>query len=425
MSDRGSDRFAEDVEGPTSLYVHVPFCSSRCSYCDFLSSVPARGDEHAVEAVIAGILERVEGLARRFGVDDFHSLYIGGGTPSVLPRPLLRRLLEGLGPRAGRAVEWTVEANPESLDEEFLDILEGEGVTRLSLGIQSLDDSLLGELGRGAKSATALAALTRAARRRLRVSADLIAGMARRDGLAAEARALVETGVGHISIYDLSLEEGTVLEKRWRNGDFVLQDEDAVAEDRGAAEEVLAAKGFSRYEVSNYALPGMESAHNLVYWRMGSWLGAGPGASGTLALRPAVAESSHDAASWSSRGAGPWPARPGIDGASLRIEETRSLSVYAAGGASAVAKESRVAPADAAFETMMMGFRTAEGLDTGAFERRFGAKAEDLIGRTLDSWAPRLRRLPGRLSLDARGLDLLNRFLSDCLEELGPLFPRP
>ncbi len=416
MSGPSHDAAQVAAEGPTSLYIHVPFCSSRCSYCDFLSYVPCRGDEALVEGLIAAILHRVEELAGRFGVGDFRSLYIGGGTPSTLPRPLLKRLLRGLAPRAGRAVEWTVEANPESLDEEFLDILEGEGVNRLSLGVQSLDDDLLSELGRGAKSATALAALGRAACRRLRVSADLIAGMARRGGLAAEARSLVEAGAGHLSIYDLTLEEGTSLEGRWRKGEVVLQDEDEAAADRAAAEEVLTANGFHRYEVSNYSLPGEESAHNLVYWRMGSWLGVGPGASGTMALAPAGAGSASDA--------GP-RARPGLDGGSLRIEETRSLEIYLAGGAAAEAKETRIAPVDAAFETMMMGFRTDEGLDIGAFERRFGLEAERLIGRTLEIWRPRLRRRPGFLSLDGRGLDLLNRFLADCLEELGPLFPRP
>jgi len=397
---------------PDSLYVHIPFCGSRCSYCDFFSTVTDRNDDGIVGAVVTATLERIEELALRFGVTGFRTVYVGGGTPSALPRDELRRLLSGIGRRAGSVREWTVEANPESTDEDFLDILRGAGVTRLSFGIQSLDDRLLSELGRKARAADSISALRRAARLDFRLSADLIAGVSRAGGLAEELRFLVEEGVEHLSVYDLTLEEGTVLKSRWERGQFSIQGEDEAADERRAADEILATRGYSRYEVSNYALPGSESAHNLVYWRMGSWIGAGPGATGTI---------SEDWAEEQTGGIG--AARPGLDGGSLRIEETRSLRRYAAGAAGAEAKESLVSPADSAFEVMMMAFRTREGLDCAAFERRFGLEPAGLIADSLERWKPRIVRGENRIALDAAGLDLLNRFLVDCLAELETTFP--
>jgi oxygen-independent coproporphyrinogen-3 oxidase len=358
-----------------------------------------------MDAVVSGTLARFESLAGRFAAEEFRTLYVGGGTPSFLPRQALRRLLHGIGTRAASGVEWTVEANPESVDGEFLDLLEGEGVTRLSLGVQTFDDRMLSELGRPSDAASALSALRLASRRNLRLSADLIAGFEREGGLAEEAGILADEGCGHVSIYDLTLEPGTLLEGRWRKGDFALEDEDRTADERESAEEGLSRRGFTRYEVSNYALPGMEAEHNLVYWRMGSWLGVGPGASGTIARR--------------SEGA----ARPGVDGGCLRIDEARSLEAYASeSGPTAV--ETEVEPYDAAFEALMMAFRTKAGLDRGAFERRFGLDPPSIIGASLEKWRRHARREGGRLSLDGRGLDLLNSFLSDCLSEMEGTFPR-
>ena len=368
-----------------------------------------------MEAVARATLARVDTLVARFGAGRFDTLYVGGGTPSVLDRDTLRFLLRGLARRAAAGAEWTVEANPESIDEDFLSILEDEGVTRISIGVQTLDEGRLAELGRPAGAAAAMASLRLAARRRLRLSADLIAGFSREKGLAEEARILAEEGCGHLSIYDLTLEEGTSLERRHRRGDFGMEDEDRASDEREAAEEGLAALGLRRYEVSNYAIPGMESAHNLVYWRMGSWLGAGPGASGTLVRRPG------DGA---PRRPGDMTPRLGIDGGALRIDEVRSPEAYAAGDAAATAVESEVNPFDSAFEVMMMAFRTTEGLDAGAFAARFGVEAEALVGQSLAKWGARLRREGSRLALDGRGLDLLNSFLSDCLAEMEGTFPR-
>jgi len=372
---------------------------------------------------VEATLSRVDALSRRFpsagaagGAEGrrglpFDTLYVGGGTPTVLPRPLFRRLLAGLASRAPGLLEWTVEANPESLDAEAVDAMLECGVTRISLGVQSLDDGLLALLGRPATARVAEVALARAAASGLRVSADLMAGLPRATRLEEEALRLLELGAGHLSVYDLILEEGTPLTAA--AGRLQLPDEDEAADERDRLESALVGRGFRRYEVSNYAPPGGESLHNLAYWRMDSYLGAGPGAVSTLV------------------------ASPGSGGASLRIEETADPAAYAASGAKGPAATETAIPArEAAFEAILMGYRTIFGPDRAGFQARFGLGVEELVGGTLAAWAghlvpaaewpagvPGADRGPGRRSLDGAGLDLLNRFLGDCLEELEKRFP--
>lgn len=410
---------------PRALYVHIPVCRSRCAYCDFHSLSSASWSPAALEGLVDGILARVDGLFSRFPADDsFLTAYVGGGTPTALPRPLLGRLLQGLSARLSRfrkPREWTMEANPESLDEEALDLAEAAGVTRISLGVQSLDDELLSRLGRIADSGTAMEAVGRAAARPgLRVSADLISGLPRKagpHGLSAEVAALLGAGVGHLSIYDLTLEEGTRLHAEVESGDFRLPDPDEALDERLEAEAALRQAGFRRYEVSNYAPEGKESLHNLIYWHMDSYLGAGPGAVSTL-----VPSGSLDAAS----GGGP------DSSSSLRIEEGRMVP----GRGQEPARETPIGPRDSVFEALLMAYRTVFGLDEGAFRSRFGLSSEVLIGRTRAAWSGRL--IPAApwpaafaasaaagpsLALDSEGLDLLNRFLVDCLSELESSFP--
>ncbi len=402
---------------PASLYVHVPICASKCAYCDFFSLPASSLPEDFESGLVRATLERASRLAERFGADGFDTVYIGGGTPTMLGAEALESLLRGIGALAsgsrGRGPrEWTIEANPDSLGPEGLDIMARGGVTRLSVGVQSLDPTELELLGRRHGREAALKALRAAAERGFKVSADLIAGIPRRkgggpralDGLARFARELADAGARHISAYDLSIEEGTALAARREDYDF--PDEDEAWEERRLLESELEAGGMRRYEVSNYSARGDECLHNLAYWRMDSYIGAGPGAVSTIALE---------------------------GGSSLRIEEAESIEGYGEGGRFSAA-ETPIPLREAAFETMMMSFRTRFGLDTDAFLERFGMRAEELIGETLASWAPRLgagEAWPGTpagrgragIALDGGGLDLLNRFLGDCLEELRAKFP--
>jgi len=395
---------------PSALYAHVPLCRSKCSYCDFFSLPAASLPEGAADRLVDSILRRAFELSERFEVSAYRTVYIGGGTPTILSAPQLGRLLNGLAGLARGAAEWTVEANPESLTPERLEVIAKSGVTRLSLGVQSLDDWTLALLGRPHDAAGAERALRLAAGSGLAISADLIAAVplskACRPGalaparsLADEASRLVELGAGHLSIYDLVVEEGTRIAEALRRGELERPGEDEAWEERAAAEALLSSAGFRRYEVSNYAPSGSECAHNLAYWRMDSYIGAGPGAVSTIA------------------GIG----GPGYaDGASFRVEECRDLAGYP-DRAAELAREERIAPRDAAFESIMMGFRTRFGVDLDVFEERFGVDLHQMTPAALAAWSDRL--VPGwgggrRLALDDRGLDLLNRFLADCLAEI-------
>ena len=399
---------------PRALYVHVPLCRSRCAYCDFFSLAAAQYSPARLEGLIDAILARLDEAMRDNPPvgGGFDTVYIGGGTPTALPRPLLSRLLKGIASRSASIGEWTLEANPESLDAEALESALGAGVTRLSLGVQSLDDELLKALGRGARRVDCEKAFELAhSFGGLDLSADLIAGLPRRSPLAEEARHLVELGAEHLSIYDLSLEKGTRLEAMVEGGGFVLPPLDESADERSEAEAALERLGLRRYEISNFSRPGRECRHNLVYWRMDSYLGIGPGAVSTFRLRPQEGEAA------------------GHRGSSLRVEEARDVEAYCS-TRPFPRFETPIGPRDSAFETVMMGFRTIFGVDGRAFAERYGLELEAVIGKTLAAWATYL--VPASappasgsrdLALNGRGMDILNRFLLDCLGEIESSFP--
>lgn len=424
---------------PRALYVHVPLCASKCAYCDFFS-LPASSLAPGFETeLVSATLDRAASLVGRFcqsraegarqafaGARLFDTVYLGGGTPTMLSPLGLEQLFKGIAELArfgdepeSSPLEWSVEANPDSLSREKLELMARLGARRISIGVQSLDPEELSLLGRVHGPEDALAAVSAAAALGLDVSADLMASLprasrrgdapSRRDSsardpgrLARYAKELVASGASHLSIYDLTLEEGTPLHRARLGLDF--PDEDEAWEERRELESALGELGFRRYEVSNYAPVGKESLHNLAYWRMDSYLGAGPGAVSTIARE---------------------------DGSSLRIEEPKNAASYRASWPEA--NETAIDFRDAAFETAMMAFRTSFGLDLEAFESRFGMNAETLLAHSLESWAlhivpgePWPARLPRRggsepgrrIALDGAGMDLLNRFLGDCLDEL-------
>jgi oxygen-independent coproporphyrinogen-3 oxidase len=360
------------------------------------------------ERLISATLQRAGALAERFASSRIATAYIGGGTPTTLSPELFDRLLGGvealaLDIGASRPEEWTVEANPDSLADEHIDSMLEHGVTRISIGVQSLKPEELRILGRRHAPEAALGAIEKAAASGLAVSADLIAGIpAEPDEVAGTddigrlgeyASKILDAGATHLSVYDLTLEDGSPLAARRRELSF--PDEDRAWEARLVLESTLGRMGLRRYEVSNYAASGRECLHNLAYWHLDSYIGAGPSAVSTLVLR---------------------------EGRSLRIEEGRSIEGYGPDEA----LETEIGVRDSMLESIMMAFRTSFGLDEGHFARRFGIDVREVIGESLSTWAERLapgEPWPGRsesrgLALDSRGLDLLNRFLGDCLSEL-------
>ena len=267
---------------PRAAYVHVPFCRTKCLYCDF--NTYAGKDRWIPEYVAALAKEIVLGVEQPGGVA-LRSVYFGGGTPSLLTLAQLRRLMDALRHGAGVApeAEITLEANPGTFGPAYLDGLRALGVNRLSLGAQSLDDETLRRLARTHDAAQALGAvrLARAAGFRS-VNLDLIYGLPWQTLLAwqDDLRVALEAQPDHISLYALMVEQGTPLATLVGRGRWDVPDQDAVADMYEAALPVLRDAGFVHYEVSNWAKRGHESRHNLVYWRNEAYLGFGAGAHG-------------------------------------------------------------------------------------------------------------------------------------------------
>jgi oxygen-independent coproporphyrinogen-3 oxidase len=262
------------------LYVHIPFCAHKCGYCDFYSLAGRPG---LIHVYIEALLSEAAGCRGM----DFDTLYIGGGTPSLLGADLLKMLFGGLRKNfdLSHLVEATIECNPESTNADFLEAALSCGMNRLSIGVQSLDDRELKLAGRIHDSARAMAAVRQAFEVGFNnVSVDVIVGLPGQSlhSLEGTLDRLAEAGVSHISAYCLSIEEGTP---------FALHAPEGIADGDGQAllfEGVAASldrRGFVHYEISNFARPNRECLHNLNYWRGGEYLGLGPSAASHLAGR--------------------------------------------------------------------------------------------------------------------------------------------
>jgi oxygen-independent coproporphyrinogen-3 oxidase len=266
---------------PLAVYVHVPFCAAKCPYCDFNSHVRSHVDETAyTDAVLAELAARAPEAGDRRPV----SVFFGGGTPSLLSPAFFERVLTTLDRRLGLAsrTEITLEANPGSAEAARFAGYRAAGVNRLSLGVQSLDDRLLGHLGRIHDAAEARAAVAAAREAGFaNLSTDLMFGLPEQtpEGAVAELEALLALNPEHIALYELTLEPGTPFGAQPPAG---LPDDDSAADGEAALRARLAAAGFRHYEVSNHARPGYACRHNLNYWTFGDYLGLGAGAHGKL-----------------------------------------------------------------------------------------------------------------------------------------------
>ncbi|MDE6269201.1 MAG: radical SAM family heme chaperone HemW [Muribaculaceae bacterium] len=260
------------------LYIHVPFCAAKCAYCDFYSLRRPADMERWTEAVITEYALRAPHYLPDPSVG-WNTLYIGGGTPSSLPLPLLSRLMASLS-GIHRLEEATIEANPEDVTPRWLEAVAGLGFNRVSMGIQSFDDAQLSDVGRRHDSATARRALTYLAGSGLDFSADLIYGL---PGQSLESwqhslRALLDFSPSHFSAYHLSYEPGTRLYARLQAGKVTEASDSLVADMYALLTDEASRRGYLHYEISNFALPGHEAIHNSSYWDYRPYLGLGPGA---------------------------------------------------------------------------------------------------------------------------------------------------
>jgi oxygen-independent coproporphyrinogen-3 oxidase len=259
------------------LYIHIPFCIKKCDYCDFYS-LPGR--LHSIDSYIQSVLEE----ARKYQGLSFQTLYLGGGTPSLLCEdglPGLMKALNSVFDLSG-VVEATIEANPDSVTFPFLEAAQIAGINRISIGVQSLSDIELEKVGRVHTAAQAVQALTMTKDQGfLNISADVILGLPAQDwaSLMVTLETLIALNIQHISLYCLSIEPHTPLGIRMPAD---LPSDDEQAELYSCACDLLQKRGFTHYEISNFALPGYECRHNLNYWRGGEYLGLGPAAASHL-----------------------------------------------------------------------------------------------------------------------------------------------
>jgi len=359
-----------------ALYIHWPFCKSKCPYCDFNSHVRAGVDEARWRNALIAELDAAaaETEERRLA-----SIFFGGGTPSLMAPETVAALIARAGARWRLApdLEVTLEANPNSVEAAKFQGLAAAGVNRLSLGVQALDDRALRFLGRGHDAAEALAAIALARRHFARFSFDLIyarPGQSLGEWRDELERALALAG-DHLSLYQLTIEPGTAFATAAARGDLVLPDDEQQGALYEATVERLAQRGLEAYEISNFARPGGESRHNLAYWRYLDYAGIGPGAHGRLTLGVQK-----------------------IATRRKRAPESWLAAVEATGDGS----EERIAlaPGERAREMLMMGLRLAEGVDRARFQAETGMALEAALD---EAAVPRLVE-GGFVTLDAAGL---------------------
>jgi len=270
---------------PHSLYLHIPFCETRCPYCDFAIQV---GGQHLQQPYVEALIAELEWLApAAAGRSELETVYLGGGTPGLLPPPLLERLLTAVEKHCGiaKGAEVTIEANPRGLTEDVVRSWLSLGINRVSLGVQSLDDETLVWLGRNHDAAGAEEAIVAAQRAGLEnLSCDLIYAIPEQPArvFMAGLGRLLRYAPQHVSCYELTVEPSTPLARWVAAGKVRGPLEEDFLEQHRLAREVLESAGLLQYEVSNYARPGRESRHNLTYWRGKHYLAAGCGAHGFL-----------------------------------------------------------------------------------------------------------------------------------------------
>ena len=343
------------VDGGLAVYVHWPFCQSKCPYCDFNSHVRETVDEARFRAAYMTEIDHFAGLTAGRRVT---SLFFGGGTPSLMAPATVAAVIERVAHAwpLSSDVEITLEANPGSVEAKRFAGYRAAGVNRLSLGVQSFDDRSLRFLGRRHDAAQAAAALALARDVFPRVSCDLIYA---RPGQSVAAwrgelvRAL-EFETEHLSLYQLTLEPGTPFHARAARGALTEPDGDAAAALCDATHEQLERAGMAAYEISNFARPGAEARHNLAYWRGGDYLGIGPGAHGRLTSGGVTR------ATRVVRSPERW----------LRCVEQRGHGIT---------ESETIGCAARSDEMLMMGLRLAEGVCLSRLEARGGRAFDDHI----------------------------------------------
>lgn len=319
------------MEKPQALYIHIPFCNRICTYCDFPKLLSSTG---FIPLYLKALKKELETIPK----GNLKTVFLGGGTPSVLSETDLDDLLSYLQKSFGPIDEFTLEANPESLSESKIKILKANGINRVSLGVQSFDKEVLAILGREEKTEAETIRCVKALKREgiVNINLDFIYGLKKekKEELRREIELASALKITHISAYSLQIEENTPL--FYRKG--VVKDDDGLASDYDFLRKLLKENGFHRYEVSNFSKPGFESKHNLTYWHASYYYAAGLGATSF------------------------------VDG--VRATRTRNIKDYLAGQKLFISEEKEDL-SDQEFDFLMLNLRLEEGFSLKEFTRRF------------------------------------------------------
>ena len=377
-----------------AIYVHWPFCKSKCPYCDFNSHVRERVDHDRWRA---GLLRELDHYADLTAGRTVTSIFFGGGTPSLMEPATVGAIIDRVAQRwqVADGLEVTLEANPTSVEADKFRAFRSAGINRVSLGIQALDDASLKFLGRQHNAAEATGAIELAAKTFDRFSFDLIYARPGQTVAAwqAELARALDYAVGHLSVYQLTIEEGTAFYPLHARGELVLPDEELAGDLYEATQSQLTAAGLPAYEISNHARPGEESRHNLTYWRYGDYVGIGPGAHGRLTLH------GEKFATRAHRAPEIWLERVERDG-------------HGAAAPDPIDRDAR------GTELLMMGLRLSEGVRLARLVEETGRSLDDFVdpaalSRLIDGGF--LTRDADRLVATTEGLQRLNAVLSTIL----------
>lgn len=374
------------MSAPLALYIHWPFCISKCPYCDFNSHVRESVDQDAWRAALLADMAYEAALTPGRKLT---SIFFGGGTPSLMPPATVAALIGAAKLHWGFEddIEITLEANPSSVEAARFADLAVAGVNRVSLGLQSLDDSALAFLGRAHSVVESLKALEIAQQHFGRVNIDLI--YARPDQTAdawdAELKQALALGTDHMSLYQLTIEPGTRFETLVRTGHFVPADDDDAATLYELTQQRTAAAGMPAYEISNHARPGQESRHNLSYWRYDDYIGIGPGAHGRR-----------------------------LYSATQRHKKPENFLSGIERNAHGIVSEDALDAPSRATEALLMGLRLAEGVDLIRLSQRTDVAADALLDMDAVDKIARLgliHRAGYHVTVTPQGMPLLDAIL--------------
>jgi oxygen-independent coproporphyrinogen-3 oxidase len=374
------------MPSPLALYIHWPFCVSKCPYCDFNSHVRETVDDDAWRAALLADMAYEAALTPGRKLT---SIFFGGGTPSLMPPSTVAALIDAAAQHWGFAddIEITLEANPSSVEAARFADLAAAGVNRVSLGLQSLDDPALAFLGRAHSVAESLDALVVAQHLFRRVNIDLIYARPAQTASQweAELRRALSFGTDHVSLYQLTIEPGTRFETLVRTGHFIPADNDDAATLYELTGQMTSAAGIPAYEISNHAKPGSESRHNLSYWRYDDYIGIGPGAHGRR-----------------------------LNFATQRHKKPENFLSAVGRNAHGISSEDRLDAATRATESLLMGLRLAEGISLSRLSQRTGIASNDLLDtHAVDKIAQLglIRRDGDRVTVTPQGMPLLDAIL--------------